>query len=429
MTFEPATTEAAAIKPQNAGGLSRLIAGTALNRLYQQGVILLILVLTARYLGPEGRGALAAAIAWVQFGGTAVGMSLGKVAFVQSRQPGLSAPLLATQMALFAAIFAGLLALCAVSFAIEGITLFPAFTTAMIAYVLVAIPFYVWEDTAFYLLTSQSLLARNMAIVSLGRTISLLLLLLLVVVAQLGIEGAMLALLAGQLVSSTLTFRTARAAATGAFRVDAGLLCEQIAKSIAVHPQTIAIAAFGTSDVLLLHALSDSTATGLYQAAWALIAIPVFASGPVGNVLYQLIAERGADRAWPQQVRLMAGTVLLFGAVALGLLFGASALVTALLGGSFAPAAELLIGLLPLGLAQVVSNLMTPQWITRGFLHQLSAVTVGLAIASIILNIALIPGYGAWGPVMTSWVVAFGWLAANMGLALWIALPQRGDTT
>lgn len=409
-------------------GLVALVAGTALNRLYQQGVVLAILVLTARWLGPDGRGVLAAAIAWVQLAGTAVGMSLGKVGFVQSTSPGgegLSRPLLATLIAVFGAMFAIVCALT-LGMVLRGIDLLPGFTLFMIVFVVVSIPLYVWEDMAFYLLTSQSSLSKNLLAVSLGRSLSLLLLFVLVFGLALGVEGAMSALVLGQIVSGVITFRLAYRAAHGPFRVGTSLLRDQVAKCALLHPQTLAVAVFGTSDVLMLHAFSGGSAAGIYQAAWMLMAIPVFTSAPVGNVLFQLVAERGPDGAWSQQLRLMAWVLGVFVACALAIWFLSPSIVGALLGPAFLPSAPILVGLLPFGLAQVLSNLMTPQWVGRRMLAPASTIMVSLAVLSIGLNWFLIPSDGVWGAVVTSWIVALGWIAANAGLA--VAIGLRGGT-
>jgi O-antigen/teichoic acid export membrane protein len=89
--------------------------------------------------------------------------------------------------------------------------------------------------------------------------------------------------------------------------------------------------------------------------------------------------------------------------------------VVLLAGDEFIPSVDLFRLLLPVLLGMSLAQLMTNQWIGRGFFLSTTILTLGTALLNILLNYFLIPRFGVNGAVWSM-------LAAYAGLAMMVQL-------
>jgi len=72
---------------------------------------------------------------------------------------------------------------------------------------------------------------------------------------------------------------------------------------------------------------------------------------------------------------------------------------------------------------------MASQWVGRGLLWQVSALTLGTGVLSLVCDFILIPRYGARGAVVST-LVTYGLSVIGNGImAAWIAWRLRGGRT
>ncbi|HPG71289.1 MAG TPA: polysaccharide biosynthesis C-terminal domain-containing protein, partial [Syntrophales bacterium] len=102
-----------------------------------------------------------------------------------------------------------------------------------------------------------------------------------------------------------------------------------------------------------------------------------------------------------------------------GAYFAAPGLVL-LAGNAFTPSVDLFRMLLPVPLGMSLAQLMTNQWIGRGFFLTTTTLTLATALLNIVLNYLLIPVFGVRGAVW-SMIGVYAGLAVmvQLSFALW----------
>lgn len=162
---------------------------------------------------------------------------------------------------------------------------------------------------------------------------------------------------------------------------------------------------FTRIDVLILSALSDGFTLGIYTAAtrltYPLTVFSMMAVTAVFPVLSQYVWERPAlayaITRFTQRWLSIAGL-----AIALVVSLGSSIIVGLLFGAEYAPTApvlSILIWYIPIFYSyQVVNDLL----VAANKVWQLVAISAFFLALSIVLNILLIPRYGAFGPAWTT---------------------------
>lgn len=174
------------------------------------------------------------------------------------------------------------------------------------------------------------------------------------------------------------------------------------------------------TDVVALGVLSGPYDVGLYQVARRLAEFAVFAAGAASAVglprLARAHAERRADRlqATVDVMNLVSvGSTL---AIVLGLL-AAGPFALRLFGPEFAQGYPVLLVLALGRLAAVLLGPAGDLLLMTGHHRRLGRVNVVFAALNLVLNVALIPRFGALGAAIATSVAALGWTAWLYGLA------------
>jgi antigen flippase len=397
-------------------------------RVYSLAASMAVLVLTARVLGPQGRGVVAAATSWATLFSTFGYLSLGQVAIHRaSTRPGRAwlAPTLGSLLAITAVVSLAGWALVAVAYVATGGSAFAGLSGPVLALAFAALPLLVWEQYGSSLLMALDRLDIYNRAQVVGRTLGLLLLVGLLASGW-RVFAALAATLLGQAVVAGWGVRHLLSAAGERVRPDRGTVGELLRGGMRLHLNAVGAFVVASADVLMINQYLGTRATGYYQLAMQLNLIVMLVPQAAGMVLYGRVAELGPDVAWRQQRRVLA---LLVGATAAFAVVAAAAAPFAIplvAGRGFAPSVAVFQVLVLSLVGTSLSTLMAPQWIGRGLFWQASAITVAAGAANLASNALVIPRYGilgaAWVYVGTSLLSVL----SNGGMALWLERRLRG---
>lgn len=398
------------------------IAETSAARIFGLLTGLLSLFITARVLGPEGQGILAATIAWVRMFASFAGLSLGQVVqhrFHAHRKEDWFPRSLGTLLAVSG--IASLLTI-AVVLAIQGASegsFFKGIPTAALAIGMVMVPFLIWEEYGSSLLALNNRLRIYNASQFVGRTAGVAALVALIVILDGRLIGAIAATASGQVILSAICIFALLSMAPSRLLFDRSEAKALLSGSAKLHLNTIGSFLLAQSTILMLNHLATQEDVGWYALAFQTVSVLLIIPQAATLVLYSRMAEQGPDGIWPEQKRIilrMMGFLTVLSACAY---FAAPGLVL-LAGEGFAPSVELFRMLLPVPLGMSLAQLMTNQWIGRGFFLTTTTLTLGTAALNILLNYLLIPQFGVRGAVWSMIGVYAGLaVAVQLGFALW----------
>lgn len=388
------------------------------------------LAITARVLGPDGRGIYAAALSWVGLFATFGSLSVGPVIIhhVAGRpsEEWLSDVTASAAALTMASAVAGWLVLAVLYLGSRG-RLFGDVPPGMLALLFVALPCLMWTETGRYILTSAGALTASNRSQILGAVVGVGATALLVAALRTGLPGAAGAYVAAALATAGGTFlavrrRMAPAAALRPRRALAGLL---LRGGLRLHLNAVGTYLFTQSSVLILNYYRPPAETAYYQIAIQLFGLALILSTSIAAVSYELVARDGPEGAWPAQRRLLLqalGLVVVVAGIGYAL---APFAITLVAGREFLPAVPLFRVLLLALVGATFSSVMASQWIGRGLFLQAALLTVLVGIVSLVCDLLLIPTYGARGALVST-LVAYGIsVAGNGAMAAWIELRQR----
>ena len=388
------------------------IAQTSGAQVYSLLVAFVTLTLTARWLGPGGRGTIAAITAWVTLFGTLGHLSVGQVAIhratVARGKPWLASALGSLLLLDGVITTAGwLIVLTLVAFT----GTFRGLSFGALAIGFLALPFYLWEQFASGLLIALDRVAIYNKAVIVGRTVSL----VLVIVAwrwNWGVAGVLIAAVIGQAAVSVFGIRFLLRESGAAPRAELATITGLLKGSLKLHINSVAAFLITSSSILIISHELGSVATGHYNVAVQLIQVLGVVPQAASMVMFSRIVQLGPDAAWVLQRRLVA--CLLGGMMLLSLLAGLVApwLIPLVLGEKFVPAIRLFEILLLTVIGTTLGWGMMSQWIGRGMFLQLSLVTTISAVVTVAANLLFVRRFGveaaAWASVASYVVIVAG---------------------
>jgi O-antigen/teichoic acid export membrane protein len=388
----------------------RTIAWTSGARAYGLAVGMLLLLLSARWLGPEGRGEVATVTSWMQLVVALGSLSLGQVALrVAARERGRAwlGPVLGTLLAGGMAVTLLGWAITATSGALGWNTALQGVPVPALLVGALLIPLLLWEQYGSALLmATQQLSLYNRALVG-GRTLALVLAAVLVPLVGMGATGMLVATVCGQAVVAAVGLRTLWRVAEARVRPSWGTARELVSGGARLHLNAIGLTWVTAANVLLINRQLGGVQTGLYTTASDLSAVLLVVAQAAAAVLYSDASARGADASW-ESTRTMLGPLTL-GA---GLVAGAASLlgpplIPIVLGARFAAAAGVFSILVWTIVPQTVTAVLAPQWVARGHFGVASALTLSAGVLNLTLTRLLLPVHGIRGAAW-SLIAAYG---------------------
>jgi antigen flippase len=383
---------------------------------------ILTLAITARVLGPAGRGVYAAAISWVGLFATFGSLSLGQVIIhhVAGRP---SEEWLGDVVGSALAVTAGaaVIGWCVLAalYVATGGRVFGNLPSHVLLMIFVALPFLIWSDTGRYLLTAMGAISvANWAQV-LGATLGVIGITLLVLVARAGVQGAVTAYAFAAVGAALFAYRyLARHA--GIVRIRRELTTRLLRGSAQLHLNAVGAYLFTQASVLVLNYYRSPEETAYYQLAMQLLGMSLIVPSAIATVSFEMVARDGPDGAWPRQRRLLLQATLGIALVAMLGYFLSPLAVRLVAGERFLPSVPLFRTVLPALLGVTFSSIMASQWIGRGLFLQAAMMTLGVGLISLACDLVLIPRYGVRGALVSTLVTYGISVVGNGVMALWV---------
>ena len=388
-------------------GMRREIARimtTSAARAYSLAMAFFGLVLTARWLGPHGRGLVATVIAWSTLSSSIAYLSLGQVAIHLSiqRDPKTWLPSMLGTLGRIACVICviGWIVGIGVYVATGGAAFHPL-TAPLLIMALVCFPLLVWEQYGSALLMATDRVDVYNRAQVLGRTVGLVAMLAMLAIGA-GVTAVVGAIVFGQAVTSFTGMRALLRLAGDRLRYEARLARKLIGRGARLHANAVGAVAIANADALLLSHFRGATEAGEYQVAVQLLLMILFVAQAASTVMMSQVAQLGADAAWATQRKILTLiALLLVGMVGMGVLL-AEPIVHLAFGAAFHRSTGIFRIVLLSTFGGASSSLLASQWVGRGYFTLVACIALVTAIANIAANLVVISRYGMYG---SAWVL------------------------
>jgi O-antigen/teichoic acid export membrane protein/glycosyltransferase involved in cell wall biosynthesis len=405
----------------------RLIAQTSAAKIYWALATLGTATITARYLGPAGRGVYVAAFSWVSAFATMGYLSLSQVVVFMATGKSSDEWLprvVGSLLTILAAIAVLGWAIAGALYAWRGSAFFRNLSLPVLLAAFAALPFLLWiENGNGVLMALGKLNVLNLAQV-LGATASLALTFLFVGMLHRGVTGGLVALVFAQaiVVSISLGYIVRHVSVV---RFDGRAAHELLTGGVKVHLNAIGTYLFTQANVLILNYFKSPQDTAYYQLAVQLVTAMQLIPLAVSTVVYSLVARDGPDASWPQHRKLLGEVLLLVFVLCIVAYFFSPFAIRLIFGAAFSPTIPLFRILLLSVLGMTVSIVMSSQWIARGLFLQAAALTLFAGAVTVLANFLVVPRWGATG---AAWVTVGTYGISMIGngmMAVWVESRWR----
>lgn len=404
-----------------------LVLQTSGAKIYWVVAILLTSVVTARYLGPSGRGVFVAAVGWVTLFSTLAHLSLGQVIIHIATRAGGDAWLprvLGSALAIMGVVTLAGWTIAAGMYFASGGELFQHIPPGVLAVAMASLPLMVWIENGNGILLSLDRLSTMNRAQVIGATAMLLLTFAALGVLHLDVKGALAATLLAQGIAAAISFghvfRRVPALAAPKETVR-----ELLGGSMKLHLNAVGTYLFTQANVLILNHYRSPRETAYYQLAVQLVTglqiIPLAASA----VAYSFVTKLGPDDAWPRHRRLLLQILLLVAAIGIVAWVVAPFVIRIAYGREFLATVPLFRILLLGMLGMTLSIVMASQWIARGLFLQAAGITVAIGVLSVLANLLVVPRHGSFGAAYVTVGTYAATMLANVMMALWIERVSR----
>ena len=381
--------------------LFRDISGVFGSNVFAVAVILLSGILVARFLGPAGKGTFTAltVVPVIAASFAAMGIRRTAVYFTGSKKY--------DNAAVASAVIHILIITSLLAMTLTVITFFwlnnPAFTLKLITLTVLIIPFRLTTVYIGGIYLGQEKYRFANLMKWLVPAINLLLLVIFLVLLQMQIIGAVLALLLSGVIVSIIAIRRVYKDFSISWRWNSDLIKKMIRLGIMYAASLLILKLIYRIDILLLEQLADAREVGFYSTAVnvaeQLWQIPL----AVGIVIMSATANSANPDMMKRKVSALFRLSLIAGlAGGLVLFFITPWLIPVLYGDVFSPAVSLLQALLPGIILFIAFRILNSHFNGIGKpVYAVYAVAPALLL-NIVLNFLWIPSYGAFGAAMAT---------------------------
>jgi O-antigen/teichoic acid export membrane protein len=403
-----------------------LVAQTSGAKIYWVLATLLTAVITARWLGPDGRGVFVAALAWVTLFSTFGHLSLGQVIIhiATTRKDDWLPEYVGSAMAILAVMAVLGYVVVVGGYAATNGRMFNHLTPAILLTAFAGLPFMLWiENGNGVLMSIDRLPVMNVAQAS-GATATLLLTWGALAFLHFRVRGA----LAATVVAQALTFAISAGyllRRSRTFVITRDAVRRLMGGSAQLHLNTVGTFLFTQANILILNQYRSSADTAQYQIAFQVVTGLQIIPLAVSAVAYSLVSKHGPDAAWPRHRRLLLEVLALVTVIITVAYFAAPLAVSLVFGHGFAPAIPLLRIMLLGGVGMTISIVMASQWISRGLFLQAALITLAVGVATVVANRLAVPRYGTFG---AAWVTVGTYtlsMVSNLGMIVWVERRVR----
>lgn len=357
-------------------------------------------VIAARVLGPDGKGlytlALMIPILSVTFGRMGIGHAANYIA------PKVSTADLIPHVGMLSVVLAFLTVFIALptTYWLKDI-FFKDLDQSLIFWVTLTIPLYMFQNHLASLVQAlYEIRFRNLILV-IQSLANLILLVILVVIANLSIAGAIIAsisaVLIGVLLSSVFLLKKVRMDQT---RLNLGLIGDLFKYGFKTHIGNILKDLSYRLDILIIGYFLPASSVGFYVAAVNIAEIVWKIPDAIGTVLLPRVAKIGADSARELTPAVSRIVFIMVSFMAVCLAIFSREIIVLFFGLEFLPSHTALLFLLPGMISLTIWKIIATDLIAEGYPAEYSLTAMVSLIASIILDLWLIPRFGVDGAAL-----------------------------
>lgn len=404
------------------------IAATSGARVYSTLISLIALALTARWLGPHGRGAVVVVTTWVTLFSSIGYLSLGQVCVHRAaKEPDLQwvGPVLGALALVTAAATALGWAVAALLYGFAGGELFAGIPAAALMLGFAALPFFIWEQYGSALLSILGKLRVYNFNQVIARTLGLVLLVVTIQLLGLGIYGFLIATVAAQAAvacaGAAVLLRHARGRLAGGF----GAIGALVRDGFKIHLNAIGVLLFSGVDILMLQYFRGSAEAAIFQLPMQLFLALLLVPQSAQLALQARVSSTSAAEFWREHRNVMVVVIGGMTMVAVVLWVIAPLLITLVGSQRFDDSVPIFRTLLLMTPVAAFNTLMGIQWITRGYFLQASIITFLTGLLNCGFNLLLIPRYGALGAAAAT---VIGVYVIPLTANSWMALKVHRDS-
>ena len=396
-----------------------LFSANLLSRVYISLITIIISVLTARLLGPEGRGNLAIFINVINFMSMLLCISIGDSVF----HPSLTNR---SNNRLFTDSFIIVTGLLCISFVpvyfylktSSGVSnvILPLFVTTVISFQII-------EGIIRSLATRANLLIYHNIYSVIGKTISLVCVVVAIYTYRSAI-GVIISILFGLSISNGLSVFKFKLRIIRGVSVISCL--EMIKVSLPIHIGLIGAAVLSQADQIIIGLYSSKSTIAHYQIAMQFISLPLLIPQAATNVIYNRLPEMGM-----QQREMFARKCLLF-SLSFSLIivflihFLSEPLIIILFGGEYLPASKFLNSASWIIFGTVSMTIMGPFWVVLGKAKKNSIFTLITACIFVVTSLYIFQKTGVNGVIG---VLVFCYTGlAFLNIFTWLANRKMPET-
>ncbi len=414
--------------------LSKIIQ-TSGAKIYAVLLSIIAISITARWLGPEGRGIVATISTWVLIFTDIGDLSLSTVlVFKASKKRGetwLSGAMgmLSVHTIIITAFSWSLIAFLYVGGHYLGLpNLFGETPLIPLIVGFITLPLILWDAFTKSLLNIEDKLNVYNKYQIIGSTSNAFSIVLLVVVSGLGVLGVLLSKLLWQAVVAWGGIKELLKRKTGAIHFKRDHYKDLLTDGMKMHLNIIGAVMLTNIDIVMVSAYLGNAQTGIYQMAVQTSLMMMIVPYAVMTVLQGELSRKGVHAIWGHQKKLLFLTLAFMIGAALFTGFTAKWWLLWLAGEEFAQAVTIFQYLLVWVVVSTATAILSVQWIGRGYFLQLSFASILTGTLNIGLNALLIPKYGVMGAVWATMGTAVLALLINIGMYIFVELDNKKRT-
>ncbi len=291
------------------------------------------------------------------------------------------------------------------------------------------VPFLLWETFTKSLLNIEDRLNIFNRFQIVGSSTNSLSIVYLVVILGFGVIGVLLSKLVWQMIIAWGGIRELLRRKASPIHFNLANYKDLLTNGMKIHLNIIGAAMLTNVDIIMVSAYLGNEQTGIYQLAVQTSLMMMIVPYAVMTVLQGELTRKGVQGVWPYQRKLLFLTLAFMIIAALITAYTAKWWLIWLASEAFRDTIVIFQYLLVWVLVTTATVILSVQWIGRGLFLQLSAVSVVTGIINISLNALFLPKYGIMGAVWATMGAAAFALLVNIGMFIYIELDTKKSKT
>ncbi|MGK0271178.1 MAG: O-antigen/teichoic acid export membrane protein [Cocleimonas sp.] len=412
--------------------LLQKIIKTSGAKIYSVLLGIITLSITARWLGPEGRGIFATVHTWVYIFIEISALSLGPVLIFKAthnRDDGWFASVMG-------ALFRHTIYVSLIGWAIVLViylggefwnwpNVFGDIPALALFIGFIALPFGLWDLYTNSLLNIQDRFSIYNKFQIIGSTTNTIAVVVLVVFSGLGVLGVIISKVLWQFTVAFGGIKSLLDNTSSNVKYNADVYKDLLKSGLKMHIGTIGAIMTLNIDIVMVNAYLGNERTGIYELAVQMSQLMLIVSYAATTVLEGELTRKGVHGIWPYQKKIL-GLTLIF-IVCASLIMGSTAKwwLIWLAGIEFKDSIIIFQLLLITIVVNTITAVMSVQWVGRGLFLLNSIITLIKGTMNIGLNALLIPKYGILGAVYATIAVISLSLFINIAMIIYCELDNR----